>query len=179
MLRRRTLTGEEILGSGASVLRGEATAHTPMNRRSFTALHKAMAGPPSGGTAHRLCIHSWRPWMCQRRGERGARLNRLAQESGPHQSGAQVVTGSRKFHGQFLPGCFRIPRMSSLALALVWFTVKGRDPTGGPHQAATRSTDEPRECDGDAVCYQRQREFQGSGERRRRTRGSVQGERWI
>lgn len=108
-----------------------------------------------------------------------ARLNRLAQESGPHQSGAQVVTGSRKFHGQFLPGCFRIPRMSSLALALVWFTVKGRDPTGGPHQAATRSTDEPRECDGDAVCYQRQRKFQGSGERRRRTRGSVQGERWI
>jgi hypothetical protein len=84
-----------------------------------------------------LCIHSWRPWMCQRRGERGARLNRLAQESGPRQSGAQVVTGSRKFHGQFLPGCFRIPRMSSLALALVRFTVKGRDPTGGAAGART------------------------------------------
>ena len=74
-----------------------------------------------------------RPWMCQRRGERGARLNRLAQESGPHRSGAQVVTGSRKFHGQFLPGCFRIPRMSSLAHALVRLRWRGRilqeDPT--------------------------------------------------
>ena len=44
MQRRRTLTGEEIPSSRASVLRGEATAHTPMDRRSFTALHKAMAG---------------------------------------------------------------------------------------------------------------------------------------
>ena len=178
-MRRRTSTGEEIPSSRASVQRGEATSHIPEKAELHGTIQWPWRARRAVAQHTRLCVQSWRPWMCQRRGERGARLNRLAQESGPHQSGAQVVTGSRKFHGQFLPGCFRIPRMSSLALALVWFTVKGRDPTGGPHQAATRSTDEPRECDGDAVCYQRQREFQGSGERRRRTRGSVQGERWI
>jgi hypothetical protein len=70
--RRRTLTGEEIPSSRASVLRGEATAHTPMNRRSFTTLHKAMAGPLSGGTAHPV-VHPFMATMDvpEERGTRG------------------------------------------------------------------------------------------------------------